>query len=207
VINLVVFASGSGTNFEAIVNACDSGSLMNKATVQGLIVDKNGIGAIERAERLGISSRILRPTSFDTPAEYTQHLLNALDDWNADLLVLAGYLKKIPDAVLEAYKDRILNIHPSLLPKFGGKGFYGMHVHQAVIDAQESVSGCTVHLVTEEYDEGPVLAQSKVDVLEDDTPQELADRIRPLEHALYIEVIDRYIDAKLRPETFFSQAE
>jgi formyltetrahydrofolate-dependent phosphoribosylglycinamide formyltransferase len=180
---------------------------MNKATVQGLIVDKNGIGAIERAERLGISSRILRPTSFDSPEEYTQHLLNALEDWNADLLILAGYLKKIPDAVLDAYKDRILNIHPSLLPKFGGKGFYGIHVHRAVIEAGDSTSGCTVHLVTEKYDDGPILDQREVEVLDDDTPETLADRIRPIEHEMYIDVIDRYITAKLRPETYFSQAE
>jgi formyltetrahydrofolate-dependent phosphoribosylglycinamide formyltransferase len=207
VINLVVFASGSGTNFEAIVRACDSGLLMNKATVQGLIVDKNGIGAIERAERLGISSRILRPTSFESPKAYARHLINALDDWNADLLILAGYLKKIPNAVLDLYDDRILNIHPSLLPKYGGKGFYGEHVHRAVLAAGDEKTGCTVHLVTEEYDDGPILAQREIPVRSDDTPKSLAHRIHPVEHQLYVEVIDRYIDAKLRPETFFSEAE
>lgn len=125
--------------------------------------------------------------------DFASALIHSLEQFNADVIVLAGYLKKIPDAVIKKYKGRILNIHPSLLPKYGGKGFYGIKVHQAVVDQNEQESGCTVHLVTEVYDDGPILGQSKVSLSENETAESLAKKVLVLEHSLYPKVISDFI--------------
>jgi len=167
---IAVFASGSGSNFQAILDAIASGRL--DASVCALIASKPGIGAIQKAEKQNIPVFI---GEADQAIEFT----------NPDLLVLAGYLKPIPSHIIDAFPNRILNIHPALLPKFGGKGMYGRHVHEAVIAAGESESGCTVHIVTEHYDEGPILAQSRVPVFPDDTAETLATRVLAQEHHLF----------------------
>lgn len=188
---IVVFASGSGTNFQSIIDAIQCGDIT--ATVSGLITDRPEIGAIERAKKHNIPFRVISPSDLTDEIEFGKQLLSQLSHWNTDLIVLAGYLKKIPQEVIHVYKDRILNIHPALLPKFGGKGFYGMNVHRAVIEAEEKESGCSVHIVTNEFDEGPVIAQRKVQVKKNDTPEELAKRILKEEHRLYPEAIQKYI--------------
>lgn len=189
--NIVVFASGSGTNFQSIIDACKKGEI--PARIAGLITDKENAGAIERASREGIPARCIRPTDFEDINEYCLSLLDQLREWSTDLITLAGYLKKIPDCVIAEFPDRILNIHPSLLPKYGGKGFYGIRVHEAVLSAGESESGCTVHIVTEEFDKGPVLGQITVPVHNDDTPAKLGKRILEKEHLLYPQVISNHL--------------
>ncbi|MBO6586956.1 MAG: phosphoribosylglycinamide formyltransferase [Gracilimonas sp.] len=189
--NIVVFASGSGTNFQSIIDAIQRGEL--SARISGLITNKPGIGAIERAEKNDIPVKVINPEEPGSEQDYEEALLRQLEAWDADLIALAGYLKKIPSSVIKMYSNRILNIHPSLLPKFGGKGFYGSNVHKAVLEAGETESGCTVHIVTEEFDEGPILAQIKVPVHENDTPEDLAKRVLKEEHRLYPQTIQKHI--------------
>ena len=191
-INLVVFASGSGTNFQAIIDAVENGEINGR--IRGLITNKDGIQSIERAQNHGIPHVTIAPSDFNDRTNYTQILLQQLDDWDTNLIALAGYMLKIPAAVIQKYEGQIVNIHPSLLPKYGGKGFYGMNVHRAVIEKGESESGCTVHLVSEEYDEGPILAQRKVPVYKVDDASSLAERVLKEEHNLFPKVIAELAD-------------
>jgi phosphoribosylglycinamide formyltransferase 1 len=181
---LVVLASGSGSNFQAIIDAIAQGDV--KAHIAGLIAGKPGIGAVEKARKYDIPVVVL-----DNPPgpDHSRRLLDYLNRWNPDLIILAGYLRKIPDDVVEAYKNRIINIHPSLLPRYGGKGFYGEHVHRAVLEAGDTESGCTVHYVNELYDEGDIIRQVTVPVLAEDTPETLAKRVLAEEHKLLPSVI------------------
>lgn len=188
---IVVFASGSGTNFQSIIDAVNSGDIT--ANIAGLITDKDNIGALQIAQNHNIPSRILSLKKVSDEEKFAKQLIDQLTSWEADLIVLAGYLTKIPPSVIRKFDNRILNIHPSLLPKFGGKGLYGMNVHRAVIDSKETESGCSVHIVTDEFDEGPVIAQTKVKVEENDTPEQLANRILKKEHRLYPKAIQDYL--------------
>lgn len=185
--HIVVFASGSGTNFQSIIDAVEAGQI--QARIKGLIASKPGIKALERARSHGIETRILNPSDFENDSDYESTMLQILSDWQADLIVLAGYMLKIPTSVIEQYRKRIINIHPSLLPKYGGKGFYGIKVHEAVLNNNEEESGCTVHYVTEEYDDGPIIDQVTVPVHEDDDANTLAARVLEQEHKLLPRVI------------------
>lgn len=186
-INIVVFASGSGTNFQSIINATEKGQIDGQ--IRGLITNKNDIQAIERARKHDIAHVTINPAEFTVQSDYVSVLLDQLEEWETDLIVLAGYMIKIPAQLIKKFNTKIINIHPSLLPKYGGKGFYGLNVHRAVIENGETESGCTVHIVTEEYDKGPILAQRKVPVYDSDDPQTLAKRILEQEHLLLPEVI------------------
>jgi formyltetrahydrofolate-dependent phosphoribosylglycinamide formyltransferase len=186
-LNIVVFASGSGTNFQAIIDAVEAGQIEGR--ISGLITNKTDIQALERAKNNEIDYTILSPSQFSNPKEYVTRLLQQLESWNTDLIVLAGYMIKVPSEVIKQYKERIINIHPSLLPKYGGKGFFGMRVHEAVINNNESKSGCTVHFVTEKYDDGPVIAQQEVPVKKSDDASSLAKRVLKEEHKLLPKVI------------------
>jgi formyltetrahydrofolate-dependent phosphoribosylglycinamide formyltransferase len=185
--NIVVFASGSGTNFQAIIDAIEAGQI--DARISGLLASKPGIGALERARKHNINTQVLRPSDFDDSSAYEATLLNMLDEWQPNLIVLAGYMLKVPNSVLDRYENKIINIHPSLLPKYGGKGFYGSKVHEAVIANDEEESGCTVHYVTEIYDDGPIIDQIKVPVRDTDDPETLATRVLEQEHKLLPRVI------------------
>jgi phosphoribosylglycinamide formyltransferase-1 len=185
--NIVVFASGSGTNFQAIIDSVKSGKI--NANISGLIASKPDIGATGRAERAGVPVAVIPPGS----ESFKRDLEDQLREWQPDLIVLAGYLAKIPKNILNKYSGKIINIHPSLLPKYGGSGFYGSRVHQAVIRSGDIETGCTVHIVTEEYDQGPVLAQKKVPV-PGDTAADLAIRVLKEEHKLLTEVISQIIN-------------
>jgi len=185
--NLVFFASGSGTNFQSVIDAIDSGEL--EARITGLISNRSGAGAIERARAHNIPSYIIDPAS---PYSET-YLLDLLPSLHPDLIILAGYLKKIPAKVIKHYSGRIINIHPSLLPKYGGKGYYGMNVHKAVIENRDKVSGCTVHFVDEIYDNGQVIEQIEVHVSHDDTPESLANKILRKEHKLLPQTIHKLL--------------
>ena len=191
-ITIVVFASGSGTNFQSIINAVENGHIEGR--IGGLITNKNNIKAVERARKHGIRHATVAPSDFQARSDYVQTLSDQLGEWETDLIVLAGYMKKIPAELIKKYKNRIINIHPSLLPKYGGKGFYGPYVHQAVIESKDTESGCTVHMVTEEYDDGPILAQRKVPVYDSDDPSTLARRILKQEHELLPEVIAQLVN-------------
>lgn len=189
--HIVVFASGSGTNFQAIIDAVQSGQI--NARISGFITDNPECKALQRAEQNDISTNILIPSGFEDKQAFANEMLKVLEGWKTDLIVLAGYLKKIPAPVIRKFENRIINIHPSLLPKYGGKGFYGLKVHQAVLDNGDSESGCTVHVVTEEYDKGPILEQQKVPVYNSDDTESLAQRILQQEHYLLPKVISQLI--------------
>lgn len=185
--NIVIAASGSGSNFKALIDATETGIL--NAKISGLIASREDIGAVHFARKYDIPVYVLK----NEPSTMGHQVLEAMESFSGDLLVLAGFLRKIPEEVIQAYSDRIVNIHPSLLPKYGGKGFYGIRVHQAVIFAGETHSGCTVHLVNEDYDQGRILAQQAVEVKPEDKPIDLAARILKVEHQLYARTIQNYL--------------
>jgi formyltetrahydrofolate-dependent phosphoribosylglycinamide formyltransferase len=189
--NIVVFASGSGSNFQSIIDSISSGSL--EATITGLITDRENIQSLDRAKFHNIPYSILSPNNFDNPQQYETKLFDVLNSYKADIIILAGYLKKIPNLIIKSYQNRILNIHPSLLPKYGGKGFYGKKVHEAVLNNGETVSGCTVHIVNEIYDDGPILGQTEVPVFDHDSTIDLARRVLAEEHKLYPKVISEFL--------------
>lgn len=189
---LVFFASGSGTNFQSVIDAVEAGKI--HANIAGLITNRKGVQAVERAEDHQIPVQTLAPADFETTRRYEQALVNIVEKWEPDLIVLAGYLLKIPVEVIHKFRGKIINIHPSLLPDYGGKGFYGMNVHEAVLKAGEQETGCTVHIVTKEYDEGRVLGQRKVPVFDADTPKKLASRVLEQEHKLLPEVISNLVE-------------
>jgi len=185
--NLVFFASGSGTNFQSVIDAIESGRL--DARITGLISNTARAGAIDRAKEHDIPAYVI--DTKDPASE--KELLDLLGSLDPGLIVLAGYLRKIPDSVIRTYSGRIINIHPSLLPKYGGKGYYGMNVHRAVIENREKVSGCTVHFVNEIYDNGQVIEQVEVPVEQTDTPESLAKKILRREHELLPETIQKLL--------------
>lgn len=189
---VVVAASGGGSNFQALLDARATGRL--QAEIVGLIASSPKAGAIGRAQKAGIPCEILSLQEKNSSFHLQLRLLKLLDAWKCDVFVLAGFLLKIPEAVISQYSGRILNIHPSLLPKYGGKGFYGLRVHRAVLAAGEERSGCSVHLVNEAFDEGPVLEQAEVEVLPEDTPERLAARVLAEEHRLYPAALNRFIE-------------
>ena len=190
--NLVVFASGSGSNFQSIIDAVSNKQL--QANISGLVSNNDTCFALERAQKNAIPTFSINPNTFENEADYCKQLLDQLDIWNADVLILAGYLRKIPEEIIAKFPNRILNIHPSLLPAYGGKGFYGKKVHQAVIENNEIESGCSVHIVTTEYDEGPVLGQSKVQLSENETAESLATKVLQQEHLLFPKVIQQHLN-------------
>lgn len=195
-MRLALFASGGGSNAGAILDAVDAGRLRAEPVL--LVSDRPGAGALARAEARGIPTEVIAPLSDAT--HFAQALLDALARQEADAIALAGYLKKIPDPVVWAFKDRILNVHPSLLPAFGGAGWYGARVHRGVLDAGCRVSGATVHLVDDEYDTGPIVLQEAVRVEPDDTPETLAARVLAVEHRLFPRALALLADGRLRVE-------
>lgn len=185
-----VMASGGGSNFKAIIDRIGEGDL--EAQCKFLITNNGGCGAVQHANIYGIPVYHISGKTHPDNDLYEAAILDVIDKYDIDLLVLAGYMKVLPSCIFKRLPDRVINIHPSLLPKFGGKGFYGIHVHEAVIAAGEKESGATVHLVSEEIDAGRILGQVKVPVLEGDTPAELADRVLEKEHELYWKIIKEY---------------
>lgn len=188
---IVIFASGTGSNFQALHQS----PLLNDipAHITALLTDNPKSGALAYARLHNIEPVILRPGDYGQYDVYVHRLQEKLAALQPDIIVLAGYLKKIPDPVIDQYRGKIINIHPSLLPKYGGKNWYGIRVHQAVIDNNEKESGCTVHHVTDIYDGGPVIAQVKVPVSDDDTAETLAIKVLKQEHKLYPMVIKQLL--------------
>ena len=188
-LRLGCLASGSGTNLQAIIYASASGEL--HANVAVVISNNSGSGALQRARKAGIPGFHLSGFTHPEAAALDHAILAALQEHEADVVVLAGYMKMLGPAVLSRYEGRVLNVHPALLPKFGGKGMYGRRVHEAVLAAGESVTGATVHVVDAEYDHGPVVAQSEVPVLRDDTAESLSARVLEREHDLLVQTLQR----------------
>ena len=149
------------------------------------------------AKEYGIQTIHLSESQFDSHDEFARTMLDALRDRQIDMILLAGYLRKIPDAVIAAYPEKIVNIHPSLLPEFGGHGMYGIRVHEAVIASGETRSGATVHFVNEEYDKGRIIKQNHVPVMPDDTPESLAERVLRCEHRLYPDALEQLLDEQM----------
>ena len=182
-MNIGVFASGRGSNFQAILSAIERGILPARITV--LLSNRSDAGAFEIANAHSIPTVYLSQKRFADEALYAAAMLAALTSHDVELIALAGYLKKIPAIVVREYRHRILNIHPALLPSFGGQDMFGHHVHEAVLASGVKVSGATVHLVDEEYDRGPIVLQKTVAVDESDTAETLAAKVLTVEHEIY----------------------
>jgi phosphoribosylglycinamide formyltransferase-1 len=195
-LQIGVFASGKGTNFSAILKAIDGGLL--RADVRILISNNPDAGALDIARTRGIPAEVVSSGDYRSRELFVDRLTGLLNQHGVDFIALAGYLKKIPAEVVAVYPGRICNIHPALLPSFGGKGMYGRHVHEAVLARGCKVTGVTVHLVDEKYDCGPIVLQQCVPVLDDDTPETLAARVLEVEHALYPRALALFADGRVR---------
>lgn len=192
---VAIFASGAGSNAEAIIKFSLEHPDSTFRVV--LIISNLATAKVHQvAERFGINNITINDKEYTDSQEYIQVLLQELSNSNIDVIVLAGYLRKVPAELVEKYDGRILNIHPALLPKYGGKGMYGMHVHKAVIESGEDESGITIHIVNSEYDKGKHLKQVRVNVLPTDTPEVLASRILAVEHSEYPLVINEFCSYK-----------
>lgn len=175
-LNIVVLVSGGGTNLGAILDAIDSGDI-TEVSVSAVISNNSGAYALERARNRQIEAVCISPKDYSNRELFNAALLEGVDKYNPDLIVLAGFLVAIPEAMVKKYPYKIINIHPSLIPSFCGKGYYGLHVHEAALERGVKVSGATVHFVDEGTDTGPIIAQKPVLVMEDDTPKALQQRI------------------------------
>jgi phosphoribosylglycinamide formyltransferase 1 len=192
---IAVLVSGSGRSLENLAQKCASGEL--EADIVLALSNTAAAGALERAHRLGIPSVVLDHRSFEGPVPFSAAVFAEIEARGADLVVLAGFLRLL--VIPERWIGRVLNIHPSLLPKFGGKGFYGDRVHRAVLEARETTTGCTVHYVTNEYDRGPIVLQRRVPVLEGDDEHRLAARVFEEEKIALPEAIRRHLAAARGP--------
>ena len=195
-MRIAIFASGGGSNAEAIIRAASEGRLSAEV---GLVVSNNAdAGVLQRAKVLEVNYTTIDQRNFDSKESYISALFNVLDENGIDFIALAGYLKLVQPKLITKYKNKITNIHPALLPSFGGKGFYGKKVHEAVLEAGCKVSGVTVHLVSESYDRGPIISQLTVPVLEDDNPESLAARVLKVEHQIYPEALQLFAEGRVK---------
>jgi len=173
---IAVFVSGGGTNLQALIDAEKAGNLGN-GKISLVVSSKPGVYALERAGQNGIASVVLPRKEYDSIAAYSKALADTVEEAGCELIVLAGFLTIFDEQVYERFPNRILNVHPALIPSFCGKGFYGLHVHEAALEKGVKVSGATVHIVTPECDAGPIVLQKAVEVRQDDTPETLQKRI------------------------------
>ena len=188
-LKLAIFASGNGSNAQAIIEHLLTNSAVE---VSRIYTNNKDAYVIERGEKFDVSSVIFNKSRF-----LSEEFTDKLQSENYDLIILAGFMWLVPPAIVSSYKNKIVNIHPALLPAYGGKGMYGDNVHKAVIANQEKKSGITIHYVNENYDEGDIIFQAECPVLSTDTPNSLAERIHELEHRHYPEVIERLCVEKL----------
>ena len=175
-LRVAVLVSGGGTNLQAIIDAVEAGNITNTEIV-GVISNNKNAYALERAKNHGIPGLCISPKDFETREEFNHALLNKLNEMNVDLIVLAGFLVVIPEIMIKEYRNRIINIHPSLIPSFCGTGYYGLKVHEAALARGVKVVGATVHFVDEGTDTGPIILQKAVEVEDGDTPQILQRRV------------------------------
>lgn len=189
-------ASHQGSNMQSIIDACKQGIL---PAVPAVVISNNGdSGALDRAAAEGIPAYHISTKNYPDPVVLDTAMRDILHKHHVDLVVLAGFMKRIGPKTLAAFDGRIINIHPALLPRHGGKGMYGRKVHEQVLAAGDSETGVSVHMVTDDYDTGPILAQQTVPVLAGDTPDSLAQRVLELEHRIYVETIAKIISGEIR---------
>lgn len=185
-VNIAIFASGSGSNAENIITYFKKNK---QVSVKLLLTNNANAFVVERAKKLGISYKIFDKNDFC----HTNNVLNILKDNKIDFVVLAGFLWLVPQSLIEAYPNKIVNIHPALLPAYGGKGMFGDHVHRAVVENKEKESGITIHYVSKEYDKGDIIFQAKCVVNPTDTPDMIATKVHELEYLYYPQVIERLL--------------
>lgn len=193
---LVIFASGAGTNFEVIASKCREGKINGKVVL--LVTDNPKARAIVRAKKLKIPFVIINPKKFKSSADWDKKLVSVCKKYKADLICLAGYLLKIGPCMLKAFPNRILNIHPALLPSFGGKGFYGDKIFKRVLASGVKISGVSVHFVNAKYDNGPIVLQKELIISADETPKSLAEKTHKIEHELYPKVVELFCEDRLK---------
>jgi phosphoribosylglycinamide formyltransferase-1 len=191
---LAVFVSGSGSNLQSLIDSSKKGVLA--AEVVLVVSNKKKAYGLERARQAGIETFVCRVKDFASKEEAESKLIEILKIKKVEYIALAGYLKLLPDSIVAGYRGRITNIHPALLPKYGGKGMYGHFVHEAVLAAGDAESGATVHLVDEIYDHGKILMQERVPVKPGDTPETLAARVLKIEHRIYPRALENLIQGK-----------
>ena len=175
-LRVVVCVSGGGTNLQAIIDAVADSTITNTELV-GVISNNYGVRALERAEKAGIDAKVVSPKDYETRAAFNEGLLDTIRSYQPDLIVLAGFLVVIPEAMIEEYENKIINIHPSLIPSFCGTGYYGLKVHEAALARGVKLTGATVHYVDKGTDTGPILLQKAVEVKAGDTPEILQRRV------------------------------
>ncbi|MBQ8924408.1 MAG: phosphoribosylglycinamide formyltransferase [Lachnospiraceae bacterium] len=175
-LRVVVLVSGGGTNLQAIIDSVNNGTITNTELV-GVISNNYGVYALERAKNAGIDNQVVSPKDYPSREAFNDALLEKVNAYNPDLIVLAGFLVVIPEKMIDAYENKIINIHPSLIPSFCGTGYYGLKVHEAALSRGVKVSGATVHYVDKGTDTGPIILQKAVEVKEGDTPKTLQQRI------------------------------
>lgn len=190
---LAVLVSGTGSNLQSIIDSTKSGILKGIAEVIVVISNNPSAYGLERAKKENIKAIALDYKNMDKQ-DYDDKMYKLIKESGADIICLAGYLKKVSDKIVKEYKSRILNIHPALLPKFGGKGMYGHFVHEAVVKAKEKKSGPTVHYVDENYDTGSIILQKEVPVYETDSPEDVAARVLVQEHIIFPQAIKKVIE-------------
>ncbi|HHI02487.1 MAG TPA: phosphoribosylglycinamide formyltransferase [candidate division Zixibacteria bacterium] len=188
---IAVFISGGGSNLQSLIDASESGRLSGKIVL--VISSRDNAYGLERAFNAGIDTFVYKVKNYAAKEDAYRDLMEMLEEYEVEYIALAGYLKLLPVPIVRQYKNRITNIHPALLPKYGGSGMYGHHVHEAVIKAGEKESGATVHIVDEIYDHGKILMQQKVSVSPEDTPESLAAKVLKIEHQIYPEALDKLI--------------
>ena len=192
-----VMVSGGGTNLQAILDAVDSGKITG-AEIAVVISNNPGAYALERARRRGIQTVCMSPKSFESREAFNEAFLAKVDEYELDLIVLAGFLVTIPAAMIAKYRNRIINVHPSLIPSFCGVGYYGLKVHQAALARGVKITGATVHFVDEGMDSGPIILQKAVEVLPGDTPEVLQRRVmEQAEWVILPEAIDRIANGRI----------
>lgn len=191
-----VLVSGGGSNLQALIDSILNGEL--SAEIAVVISNKEGVYALERARQYHIPARVISHKDYPTVAEFTAAIVSCLKEFGVDLVCLAGFLRILDRILIDNYPNRVLNIHPALLPAFGGKGMYGHHVHEAVIASGAKYSGATVHLVTPETDVGPIVCQGIVEVTDEDTPESLASKVLQVEHIIYPQAVRLILDGGYR---------
>lgn len=193
---LAVLVSGGGTNLQAVIDACESGYL--PAEVAVVVSSRQNAFALERAKQHSIPTQVVSRRAFgDDLTAYSQALLAAVQPHHPDLVLLAGFMSVLAEPFISAFSGRMMNTHPALIPAFAGPGFYGQHVHRAVLDYGAKVSGATIILVEAGVDSGPIVLQEAVPVLDDDTVESLAARVLPVEHRLYVEAAKLFVEGRL----------
>lgn len=197
-IGILLSGRGRGTNLQAIVDACASGYIPGQVAL--VLSTTANAPALERARAAGVPVRFVDPETAEGPSGLDRELALRFGDADVGLIALTGYMRLLGPEMLRRYPQRMMNVHPSLLPAFGGRGFYGRHVHEAVLESGARFSGATVQFVDDEYDHGPIILQAVVPVLDDDTPLDLAARVLEQEHILYPEAIRLFAQDRLRVE-------